>query len=256
MTSFIIGVIDAFILIIILLFVRIDQITDPVRIVFLAIQLIAFVGILIGIQSYSRNDIWYHAFRPTRKNISLTFLISGSFLLIFSIITLRSITQPLLPVTLYTLFTLVSYFVMFTIYIFPFSALSLYLYNRWKHIDLRRHLISIIILIIILNPLFIYISIHINILYGDLITMEPCGVQITGFNQPSPAEEAGLEVNDTIHMIDNEEIETIGDIQSFMDSYEPSHELTIQSSSGIRTIIPAKKRGQVCLRNQYYPETL
>jgi len=226
-----------------------ESISDWLWIVYSLIGLFnIIVGIYMGLKSYKTKNIWYTIFRPT-KNKAVISLILSIVLVILSLVffggksfvstyTLKPISQIVaIPLTI------ISYFIAF----YPFSALCNFIYKYKKDKLFKKSKVVVIILLIILNPIFIVYGGAMGVLYQHGIMNEPCGVKIIAFNEPSPAQDSGMQVDEIIVKINDVEINSLNHLKEYMDGYDPSMVLTIHTESNSYSIEPYLQDGRYML---------
>ena len=86
-----------------------------------------------------------------------------------------------------------------------------------------------------------------GVLYQHGIMNEPCGVKIIAFNEPSPAQDSGMQVDEIIVKINDVEINSLNHLKEYMDGYDPSMVLTIHTESNSYSIEPYLQDGRYML---------
>jgi len=82
--------------------------------------------------------------------------------------------------------------------------------------------------------LFIIISDSLRVIITHPNLTESCGLRIVRFNEPSPAKEAGLQINDVIIRLDGADVKTMDDLNAFMKEINSSKKVIVQTKSGER----------------------
>ncbi|MCX9010051.1 MAG: PDZ domain-containing protein [Candidatus Methanoperedens sp.] len=152
-------------------------------------------------------------FRLTKEKIMLDFILSLA--LVISVLSIpsfgfqeiflnREFTQQILAVTLSVLFAAIIYY--------PFTCGLIFIYRRVakkteKEIQIKMDLAVAIVLILISNPISIGL-IYSGLPYANNSINEPCGVEITGFAESSPAKSAGMAAGEVIVAADGSKIDT------------------------------------------------
>lgn len=240
-----------FVIILIIFFVvtKPESINDWLWILYSLVSLfIIIAGIYLGLKSYKTKSIWYTIFKPS-KNKAIISLILSIILVILSFAysygksfvspyTLKPISQIVaIPLSI------ILYFIKF----YPFSALCNFIYQYKKNKLFKKSKAVVIILLILLNPIFIVFSGAIDAIYKQVIMNEPCGVKVIAFNEPSPAKDSGMQVDEIIIKINDVEVDSLNSLNEYMNSYDPSMDLTIYTESDSYSIEPYLQDGRYVL---------
>ena len=99
-----------------------------------------------------------------------------------------------------------------TIIYYPLACGLLFIYRHLsekRKRSISRDLAFAIVLIAVFNPVT-YSAISMGIAYvNHNVINHPCGVQITGFQEVSPARDAGMKLNEVITEVDGKTVDTI-----------------------------------------------
>jgi len=207
--------------------------------------LIIIFGIYYGLKSYKKKNVWYNVFRPNKTNILITVALSLALVLLFSsFYGEKAFVYVQTLKTMSTLLALPLSFMGYAIAFYPFSALCNFIYKHKKE-DLFKHSkIVIVLLLVVLNPIFMVLGSGMGALYKQGIMNEPCGVRIIAYNEPSPARENGVQLNEIIVGANNVEIKSVNDLKKHMDNYDPAIDLTLKTESNIYSFKPVFKEGR------------
>ncbi len=196
-------------------------------------------GFAIGWFSFKKKNTLYEIFKISKQNCLLSLMLAAALTLLLVILgdisfvggnaamTLNGNLVSLNAVTA-ILISGVSYFIMF----YPFSSLCNYAWKNRKTKQYKKAKAWIILLAILVNPLFAVVSQTFSGLYLVSSQNAPCGVVITGFNDISPARDAGISVNETILRVGQTDIKTSRDFNL------SNQKVTVLTDKGHYSVIP------------------
>jgi S1-C subfamily serine protease len=98
--------------------------------------------------------------------------------------------------------------------------------------------VLIIVLLIVLNPLFIISGSGISAVFRQVIVNEPCGVEIVGFADQSPVQEAGAQINEIIIKINDVEVNYASDLITYMDTYDSATDIILVTEANSYVVEP------------------
>lgn len=179
--------------------------------------LVCIAGFYAGIKLYNNKGTYYKVFSPTKQNMLATFVLS-LFLVVSSSLLWGVMVFPLVGIygsELAMLPSLLVVSVLNAILFFPFSAIAFYIYKNFKTPEFKNVRTKLAVLLILLNPLFLWLGFGFFGQYTLAITYEPCGLKIVGFTENSTARDAGVAVGEIIVGIDNHEIKTFDDLTEY-----------------------------------------
>lgn len=194
--------------------------------------LVITLGVYSGIKSFRDRNLFYEIFRPEKNKIivsvfisliyvSIAFMLNHSF--VYSSMGTIQTVNPVIGIP----GTIISYIILF----YPFSSLAYYFYveRKSKRFKAKKKVIG---LILMLNPVFISISIALSVLIGAALITEPCGVTYDGFLPDSAARDAGMKPQEVIVQIDDVEIKDIYDMRDYLANITYNKTLRIQTDEG------------------------
>ncbi len=234
------NLIEAFLLTIYLFIFRPESISHLFWIISLLYNLtILILGIYLGLNSYKTKNIWYKIFRPTKIKAIISAVLS--LILVFVIVlggqgNIGYTSSSLTPLSR-TIFVPLLFFTYF-VYFYPFSALYNSISKTKKNKQYKKSKTILFISLILLNPIFVVLSSQLVTLYSYVINNEPCGVRIVSFNENSPAKDAGIQAGEIIIQMNDFSINTLDDLNEFMDSYNQDEEIIIHTETGSYNVLP------------------
>jgi len=96
----------------------------------------------------------------------------------------------------------------------------------------RKELAFAIALIAVFNPLTISLISSGLIYVNNYVINRPCGLEIVGFGDPSPAEEAGMKAWEVIKTIDGSAVDTIQSLSGILSSKIPGDTVYVVTDMG------------------------
>ena len=209
------------------LFIRTEFYPDVFGIIFIVLGwLTIIVGFILGFKTRAKKNRYYKIFTPNKIKIIMSFLISFFLLIILYLISNKEypfiLTTNFIPVDIAIGFPLAVLF--YAVLIYPFGSLCYYLY-KFKKKELK--LFWLVLLLILLNPIFVILSVSISPLIEFSTLNEPCGVLVDSFTEISPAREAGLQIGEIIIQIDEAKINSIKDLSNYFDKINYPKEIEI-----------------------------
>jgi hypothetical protein len=192
------------------------------------------VGFYYGYSSRKKNNLFYKIFEPNKGNIKTNLILAFIFLIIILVQFIISKGAVLILPTggfMYInsfIFTIIVGIITNIIAFFPFSALIYYIYKNRKN---YRKLKVAILLLFLLNPLSIIYSLSLNAIYKFHASNEPCGIVIVGFTENSPAERAGMNINETIIQLDQQEIRSQKDLSEYLKNITSPREIFVKTEN-------------------------
>ncbi len=192
------------------------------------------VGPYIGIKLLKSKTAFRELVVLKPKAIILSFIITFVFSLITYVQFGGFFSLPFLnlPLPAIMLMGMIGTF----FYNYPFSSLVVALFDKKNRAAYKKSLLTIAILILIFNPIFLMIGNNSARAYEFYSLNEPCGLKITGFTEISPVREAGLKISDVITFISysgsGKTITNSKDFQEFKDPKFINEELTIRTKGG------------------------
>jgi hypothetical protein len=107
-----------------------------------------------------------------------------------------------------------------TVIYYPLACGLLFIYHHFsggrRKKPKKRDLYFAIILIAVFNPIT-YSAISMGITYVNYnVINHPCGVQITGFQEISPARDAGMKLNEVITEVDGKPMDTVNSLSAIL----------------------------------------
>ncbi|MCF7860836.1 hypothetical protein K9M79_01210 [Candidatus Woesearchaeota archaeon] len=205
-------------------------------------------GIYFGLKIYKTKSIWYTIFKPS-KNKALISLVLSIILVILSLVFsggksfVNVYTFRPMSLIIGIPLSIISYFIFF----YPFSALCNFIYQYKKDKLFKKSKAIVIILLILLNPIFIVFGGAMGAVYRQRIMNEPCGVKIVAFNEPSPAKDSGMQVDEIVVKINDFEVDSLNKLKEYMGGYDPSMDLIIHTESDSYSIEPYLQDGRYIL---------
>lgn len=195
--------------------------------------IVIILGIYSGIKSLRDKNIYYKIFKPEKKKILISLLLSITLVAIASIVLVHAfvytqwgIIQPISPII-----GIPGAIISYTILFYPFSCLFYHFYDNRRNKDFKAKK-RVIALTIIMNPIFIFFSIALNVIIGAMILTEPCGVTYQGFLPDSAARDTGMKPQEVIVKIDDIEIKNIDDMSNYLAAISFNKTITIQTDKG------------------------
>jgi hypothetical protein len=125
-------------------------------------------------------------------------------------------------------------FGMVTLIYYPLSCGALFLYRglRKKKKPKRRHVALAAILILLFNPLTFSLAYAAGSYVNVNVLSYPCGVQVFGFSENSPAEQAGMGAGEVIMQVDDMAIDSTGSLTSALSGRSPGDIVSVRTSAG------------------------
>ena len=211
--------------------------------------LVLIIGAYLGVRSYRKRDIYSKVFKPGRKNILISFLISITFVAVayMSSILVVIIPDSGMAATMNPFASIPVAILLYAYFFYPFSCLAEYYYRNRKErgFDEKRKIITLGIL---LNPIFIALSISIMILIGTWMTMVPCGVTYQGFLPDSAARDAGMNPQEVIVRMDEIDITDMEKMSNHLSYNQYNRTIRIQTMEGNEYFVTMRFNEQ---ENQY-----
>lgn len=214
----------------------------PPQVLDISMIFVVLLGIYSGVKSFRDKNIFYEIFRPEKNKLILnlavslvfvSFIISYIFLNIIDpyagvafVIPDAQLASPLGYGLIFALL-IIAYYVLF----YPFSCLLYHLYSKRRDKKLKAGK-KAFCLMILLNPLFVFVFAASYPLLGGILMTEPCGVTYHEFLPDSAARDAGMEIGDVIVRIDNTDIKSAEDLRDYLDSVSYDKPILIQTSEG------------------------
>lgn len=96
----------------------------------------------------------------------------------------------------------------------------------------RRDMIIAVLLILIFNPLTFSLFYGVSMYVNANVINYPCGVEIFGFAENSPAQLANMTTGEVIIRVDNQTISTTSSLTSFLAGKSPGDYVRIKTSLG------------------------
>ena len=87
-----------------------------------------------------------------------------------------------------------------------------------------------ILLIVIFNPIVIS-SIYSGLAYLNTASSEPCGMQIQGFAEPSPAKDAGMKISEIVIKVDESDITDSDSFLNALAMKKPGEDISITTNA-------------------------
>lgn len=192
--------------------------TFPQTSLFLTIVgwMITIGGFVYGYQSRKKKDIFYNIFYPNKYKLLISV---GLALLIPIFIAIRAAIVEIKVLAPTLIGIVIGLFIAFTISFYPFSALCYYLYNEKVKKHRQKVQVWIIILIILLNPIFIFFSGIYGMVYRYSVFTEFCGLKIDSFTTISPARDAGMQLGEVIVKIDDVDVKSSKVALEYLNSF-------------------------------------
>lgn len=195
--------------------------------------IIVMLGVYIGIWSYRKQNLFHMIFNPEKNKILISLILSlilvGVSLLVnlgnFYIIGIDFV-QKLNPVA-GSLGALITYAFLF----YPFSCITYYIFSHRKKLQTNIR-IMLLGLMIIMNPIFILISVLLSVLITSAFYFEPCGVTYQDFTSNSAAKDAGMSPQEVIVKIDETEIRSYYDMKKYLDNISYNKTIKIITDQG------------------------
>lgn len=207
--------------------------------------LVLFAGIIIGIRSYKRKNLWYKIFRPNKHNIIVSLSLACTLLII--VLLLDSSFIYLYNLKQYSgLFAYIGGYISAFIMFYPFSALACFIYDSKKGKRKIPKSVVVIILVIMLNPLFILVSYSMTGVYYNQIVKQPC-LQVHDFAQDSPARDAGMHKGEFIISVDGLNVNSFEDLSKFLEIYDSSENITIKTLENTYQLSPMREDNKTVL---------
>lgn len=178
--------------------------------------LITIGGFIFGYSSRKKKDIFYNIFYPNKYKLLISV---GLALLIPIFIAIRATIVEIKVLTPTLIGIVIGLFIAFTISFYPFSALCYYLYNEKVKKHRQKVQVWIIILIMLLNPIFIFFSDIYGMVYRYSVFTEFCGLKIDSFTTISPARGAGMQLGEVIIKIDGVDVKSSKEALEYLNSF-------------------------------------
>jgi len=178
--------------------------------------LIIIGGFIFGYMSRKKENPFYNVFYPNKYKILIS---AGLALLIPIFMAIRALIVEITVLTPPLIGIVIGLFILFTISFYPFSALCYYLYNQKVKKHRQKVQVWTIIIIVLLNPIFVFFADIYGMVYRYSIFTEPCGLKIESFTTVSPARETGMQVGEVIIKIDGVEVKSSKEGLDYLNSF-------------------------------------
>jgi len=200
--------------------------------------LVIIAGFVIGVMAADKKRLFYKIFLPNNQNLLATLLLSA-LLHVYSLFAKAGFN-----IHTFSLIQIAVGAVLF----YPFAALALYAYNNWDSKPIKQYKTLTVLVLIILSPVALVVGsgMHSKFnnptkwghgkYYSDIFVhskiSEGCGAYVYGFPDDSPAEEAGMQVGETITEINGQEIKSLNDIKEITYPLTEETEVIVITNNG------------------------
>jgi membrane-associated protease RseP (regulator of RpoE activity) len=96
----------------------------------------------------------------------------------------------------------------------------------------RKDIIMAVLLILVFNPLTFSLAYAAGSYVNVNVLSYPCGVQVFGFSENSPAEQAGMGAGEVIMQVDDMAIDSTGSLTSALSGRSPGDIVSVRTSAG------------------------
>lgn len=184
-------------------------------------------------------------FKLTKPKLLFSIIVSIALVILTYSLNSLGFRQFLLSLgIMQQLFIVLTNLVLLTIFYYPFSCGIIFVFNMLNHKNKKEKekvkkldLIIALACILILNPPGIS-SIYSGIMYlNNNVIHKPCGLEIIGFNDDSPAKDSGMSVGEIITMADNRQIDTLDSLFIVFADKKPRDSVSITTNANTYNII-------------------
>lgn len=193
--------------------------------------LILIVGVALGLWAVYQKNVFYSVFLPRRSNVTLSLVIT--LLGAIGFLVFHKDTQAWwrwqVPNNVWKslLWDVPSVLILSFIYLLPFSALLVYVYQRW-HKHQRKGLWKWALISFTINPYFCFLGAAVDEGINFHARYKACGVQASVYKD-SPAYKSGMRDREVIQEIDGIKVsmpEDLLEYTSTVTNNEPWHIIT------------------------------
>jgi len=169
---------------------------------------------------------------PTRWKITASFLIAAVSVFLIYILNpyyrdaLFSLDFSLRIVSVFASFAIVT-----AIY-YPLACGVIFLFKsvRQKKKPKRKDMAIAILLVLVFNPLTFSLLYGISLYVNNNIINYPCGVEIFGFADNSPAQMSGMQTGEIIIQVDNRTIDTTESLTRVLAGKSPGESVAVKTN--------------------------
>lgn len=211
---------------------------------------VVIAGIYLGVRAYQHKNVWYSVFRPTKHKFFISVvlsLLSAVFYFGYIELGVGEIQSVFARQSMSAGLTAALVLLRNTIFYYPFGAVTFFIYKNRGEREYRSSRKKIIILLALLNPIFMEYAGSMSAIFKMSLEKKPCGARIKTFHSLSPAQSAGISVNDVIVRIDRIEVSKVEDVTEYMEKYKSHDPILVYTVGRTYVVQPVFREGRYWL---------
>ena len=187
-------------------------------------------------------------FRPTKEKIIADFALCLIFLSMYFLTTTMAAETLLKMSLLMQLLVIAANLLLSVVIYYPLACALVFAYRnvsgktKGKEKPVRRDFAAAVLAMIFLNPVSLGLILSGLLYMNNNVINQPCGLEIAGFSEFSPAKNAGVSAGEVIIAADGSRVDTRDSLYSVLSKKKPGDPVSITTDRKSYDIITAEEQ--------------